>query len=118
MRVIVTGSRIHDDRDMIEQALRALEQKADWTDIILVHGAAAGADSIAQDVAFDNGWIVEPHPADWAKYGNRAGYVRNQEMADLGADLVIAFPIGESRGTRMMIDIATKAGIPVEVWES
>ena len=122
MRVIVTGSRVFDDYRMIEQALLALEAnldpKWDWADITLIHGGAAGADSMAAQVARELGWKVEAHPADWDQYGKRAGYLRNQEMLDAGADMVVAFPIGESKGTRMMIDLATKAGIPVEVWES
>ena len=122
MRVIVTGSREHTDRQMIDQALDAVEAnldpKWDWTDIVLVHGAAPGADTIAAELARDKGWQVEAHHADWEKYGKRAGYIRNREMADAGADLCLAFPIGESRGTRMMMDLAQRAGIRLEVWES
>lgn len=122
MRVIVTGSREHTDRDMIAQALDTVEAKLparyDWTDIVLVHGAAPGADTLADEYAMDQGWRVERHPADWAKYGKRAGFVRNKEMADLGADLCLAFPIGESRGTRMMMDLVQRAGIRLEIWES
>jgi len=34
-------------------------------------------------------------------------------MIDLGADVLLAFPIGESAGTRGCIALAVAAGIPV-----
>jgi hypothetical protein len=33
----------------------------------------------------------EPHPAHWFKYGKKAGTLRNQEMADAGANYFLAF---------------------------
>jgi len=58
---------------------------------------------------------AEPHPADWERHGRAAGPIRNQEMADAGADLCIAFPYGIGKGTYDMIERARKAGIPVEI---
>ena len=43
----------------------------------------------------------------------RPGHVRNHHMVSLGADLCLAFPLGESRGTRGCMAAAHKAGIPV-----
>ena len=34
-------------------------------------------------------------------------------MVDLGADVCLAFPLGESRGTRDCMRRASEAGIPV-----
>lgn len=57
---------------------------------------------------------VECVPADWATLGNRAGPIRNQAMVDLGDYLAcLAFPLGESRGTRDCMARAEAAGIPV-----
>jgi uncharacterized phage-like protein YoqJ len=42
------------------------------------------------------------YPANWRKYGKRAGHRRNQQMAD-NADALIALWDGESPGTRDMI---------------
>ena len=59
----------------------------------------------------------EVHPADWEAFGKKAGVLRNVKMAALGADLCIAFlhPTAANRGTRHMIDVAEKHGIPVEI---
>ncbi len=62
------------------------------------------------------GFRLERHPADWDTYGKRAGYIRNQQMAELGADILLAFINGHSRGSEMMLDICTKVGIPNRIW--
>lgn len=46
--------------------------------------------------------------------GKQAGYLRNSQMADEGTHLV-AFHNGVSRGTKHMIDLATKKGLIVRV---
>lgn len=112
MRVIVCGSRGWHDRDKITDRL-ALLPAAD--DTVVVHGAAKGADRIAEQEAQKLGLLVEAHPADWTRYGKRAGIVRNEEMAALGADLCIAFWDGMSNGTAHMMAAADARGIPVEV---
>lgn len=109
-RVIVCGSRRWRDRDAIVNRLFKLP-----ADTTIVHGNAQGADRIAHQEAQKLGLLVEPHPADWERYGKTAGPIRNKLMADLGADLCIAFWDGLSTGTRNMIDQAEKVGIPVEV---
>lgn len=58
------------------------------------------------------GFEVAACPADWKKHGKAAGPIRNQSMlTEHKPDLVIAFPLGESKGTRDMIRKAKAAGI-------
>jgi hypothetical protein len=68
------------------------------------------------------GYHVIPHPADWEKYGKAAGPIRNAEMIRRHPDLelVLAFHdnLAISRGTRDMVVLADKKGIPVEVINS
>lgn len=114
MRVIVCGSRKWENREAIAHRLFELP-----TDTVVVHGAAKGADRLAGDEATKLGLLVEEHPVtdeDYSHYGNRAYYLRNRRMAMLGADLCIAFWDGHSRGTSMMVDLAERHGIPIELY--
>jgi hypothetical protein len=79
--------------------------------VTIVHGNARGADRWAALIAKELGYKVEPHPANWTRYGRSAGPIRNREMLASGVVLVIAFPGG--RGTDDMIKQAMKAGVKV-----
>ncbi len=115
MRVIVCGSREWSDRERVEYRLAELPG-----DTVIVVGydpekkTPRGADRFAYQGAQRLGLSVEPHPARWGELGKRAGYVRNAEMADGGAELCIAFWDGLSDGTRHMMTLAEMRGIPVE----
>lgn len=85
----------------------------------IIHGAAKGADSIAGRLAEKNkDFEVEAFPADWKQYGKAAGPIRNKQMLDSGLDLVFAFhnDLSKSKGTKHMVEICRKAGIPVGVF--
>jgi hypothetical protein len=58
----------------------------------------------------------EGHPADWETFGKRAGMVRNAEMVALGADICLAFPAPDSRGTWDCLTKAAKAGIHTRIY--
>lgn len=113
-RVLVTGSRSWRDLATIEAELRRA-----WKDVghgfpVLVSGACPhGADSMAEAVWEAQEMPVERHPADWDTHGKRAGFVRNSEMVNLGADICLAFIRNGSRGASMTADMAEKAGIEV-----
>lgn len=120
LRILVTGSRSWTNRDAIRRALEAtLEQCAgdffeDISEVTVVHGAARGADRIAGEIAAELGCTVEAHSADWDRHGRAAGPIRNVEMIRLGADILLAFPMGPSVGTRHCMAAAKAAGIHVE----
>lgn len=114
-RVIVTGSRDWTDREVVVRSLLAVERRAAVGHrLTLIHGGQRGADAYAHSWARNrSGWITEVHPADWTLYGRAAGPVRNKAMIAAGADLVIAFPLGEAKGTGGLVALAEAAGIPV-----
>ncbi len=114
--VLICGSRTWTDKAAIERVIFSLDR-----DTIVVHGAARGADTLADEAALLWGLLRRPYPADWSKDGKAAGPIRNQRMLDENQDeivRVIAFRMpGESRGTDDMIRRAKSAGIPVTVIE-
>jgi hypothetical protein len=99
VRVIIAGSRGYKGGALgVERAV-----KASGFDIAtVISGAARGADLAGERWASANGISCELYPADWDKYGKKAGAIRNQQMADV-ADALIALWDGQSRGTADMI---------------
>lgn len=83
-------------------------------DTIIVSGGARGVDQAAEFYAKHAGLEIIVFPAEWDKYGKRAGFVRNKLIVD-AADRIVAFWDGASKGTKHTIDLALKQGKPVEV---
>jgi len=136
-RILVTGSRDWADENLIAGALLHETSRVPASrGIVVVHGGARGADTMAHRVAVHYEWQVERHPADWGapcgkcnprhriagKDGNTycplAGHRRNQAMVDLGADVMLAFIKDRSRGATHCADAATRAGIPVRYFRA
>jgi len=110
-RILVCGGRDFTDRLTIYTILDYFHKNAPIA--VLIHGAAQGADMLADDWAKEKGIMREPYPANWSSYhGANAGRVRNVKMLREGKpDLVIAFPGG--KGTKHMRSIAKEKGLPV-----
>jgi hypothetical protein len=81
--------------------------------IVIIEGEQRGADLFAREWAEERNIEVRGFPADWDKYQKRAGFIRNDQMLKEGKPhAVVAFPGGN--GTRMMVRLARRAGIPVK----
>jgi len=128
-RILVTGTRTWDDARRVYEELALAASEADG-EVVVVHGyCPRGADLFA-DLWARKHAEPEPHPADWGRYGRRAGMIRNSEMAALGADVCLAF-VGpcrapgcrrprphDSHGTTDCVAKAMNAGIPVRVFRA
>lgn len=111
-KVIVAGSREFTDYALLERELDIITSSG--YEIEIVSGTAKGADKLGEKYALDNEIALKRMPADWDTYGKRAGYLRNEQMANY-ADACIVFWDGRSPGTKHMIDIAKRVGIPTKV---
>jgi hypothetical protein len=88
----------------------------------VMHGAAPGADRMADSMALQLEIPVRPFPADWDRHGKPAGAIRNGQMVDYlkmcrrkeHTVQVVAFPGGD--GTADMIRQSEKAAIDVDRW--
>lgn len=107
-------ARVSRQRDLIKRTLYDLcDEYGCWQapdqygnqlpgDITIIHGAAKGADRIADEWAVVNWVQIEEYPAQWDMYGKRAGFLRNLQMIVEGKpDVVVAFPGGP--GTANMV---------------
>lgn len=114
-KVIIAGGRDFVDYNLLrEKVNNILIDKRLTHKIVIVSGCARGADTLGMRYASENIFDVDKYPADWDKYGKKAGYMRNVEMAE-NADALIAFWDGKSKGTKHMIDIATERNLPIRV---
>lgn len=111
LRIIVCGGRDFDDYTTVRRALFALHEGPRGPVKCVFHGNARGADSEADRWCREFRISAFPCPAEWAKYGRRAGPIRNQNMLGNKVDLVLAFPGGA--GTADMKKRARKAGVEV-----
>ncbi|MDH5727387.1 MAG: DUF2493 domain-containing protein [Gammaproteobacteria bacterium] len=83
---------------------------------VVVSGTAKGADKLGEQWAKQRNLIIEKYPADWEKYGKKAGPIRNQLMAE-NADGLIALWDNKSRGTKSMIDSAKNCGLRIFIFD-
>lgn len=109
MKIIVAGGRDFSDYNLLSKTLDHLKKPFE-----VVCGEARGADGLGKRYAIEHNLTVHRFPADWNTHGKSAGYIRNKQMAEF-ADGLIAFWDGSSRGTRHMIDLATKKGLKIAV---
>lgn len=111
-RVAIIGSRDFADLDAVRAFVRGLP-----VDTVVVSGGARGVDRVAAAEAQRCGLTIVVYRADWIRYGRRAGYLRNVSIVE-HAERVVAFWDGASKGTRHTIEIARRAGTPVEIREA
>lgn len=128
--ILVCGDRNWDNYAVIHRALfRAWNEHLVATkvagtstrNIIVIHGAAKGADTQGGYAAHRLGFGVRTYPANWNRYKKGAGPIRNSLMLkENKIDLVLAFHDNffESKGTKDMVEKALDAKIPVVLYRS
>jgi hypothetical protein len=118
VKVLICGDREWDHYEIMEAVIRGLYGMY-GKELHIIEGEARGADQMAGEIAGlmlpkEN---IHKFPADWKKFNRAAGPLRNRAMLKENPDLVLAFhdDLAESRGTKDMVNIATKKGVPVYV---
>ena len=112
-RCIVAGGRDFDDYELLRDKLKII-LAAKLLYVEIVSGGARGADKLGEVFAIYHNLEIKLFPANWDELGKSAGYIRNSEMADY-AHALVAFWDKKSKGTKHMIDLATKKGLKVRV---
>jgi hypothetical protein len=113
-RAIVCGGRKYDDYLHVQLVLDRLKEALDdghGKYLVIIEGGDDGADDLAHSWCISHSVVCETYSANWALYGKKAGPIRNEQMIEHGADLVIAFPGG--KGTQDMVRRAEAEGVKV-----
>lgn len=105
----VAGGRDYTDRKAMIDRLRWAVLAGGYE--VLVTGAARGADLLAEEVWRKSQMPYVGVPAEWDRYSNSAGPIRNRSIAALGPNALLAFPGG--RGTADALDAAVKYNVEV-----
>lgn len=110
LRVIIAGGRDIHDYNLIIEAI----EECQFPIATVVSGGAKGVDALGEKYAIETNKTLHIYEADWEKHGRAAGPIRNRKMAE-NADALIAIWDGKSKGTKNMIETATKLGLLVYV---
>jgi hypothetical protein len=91
----------------------------DWHDRIteIVSGKAMGIDNLGEQLADKLGLDKNIMPADWDKFGNRAGPLRNEDMSKIGDIAIVIMIKGGSHGSRHMVNCMKRRKKPVMAYE-
>ncbi|AKL88232.1 hypothetical protein GMA3_55 [Gordonia phage GMA3] len=116
-RIVITGSRFWEDDVIIPYAIEQIVAGCSGKPVIIQGECPyGGADLIAKNYAERRGYKIESFEPEW-KDGKVLGPQRNKRMLEAGADIVLAFPFPNSRGTVDCVKKAMEMGIPVKVYE-
>ena len=122
LRMIIAGSRTFNDYKLLKQSIFNIfkDKHIKRNDVRIISGTANGADKLGERYAQEFGLKLTRMSAQWDKYGKRAGYVRNAEMAKYAVEddnigVLVAFWDDVSKGTKHMIDLANRYGLEVHI---
>ena len=111
LKIIIAGSRTFKDYEFLKKKCDDLIEDRD--NILIISGGAQGADLLGEKYAREKGFRIKRFMAKWERYGNRAGFMRNEEMAIFG-DVVIIFNVDKSKGSTHMKKCAMRHGLVIK----
>lgn len=109
--VIICGSKNFSDYNLLKEKCNyylSERIKRGEKITIISGGGSEGANKLGEDYAKENNYQLRIITADWNKYGKRAGYLRNNKMAELG-NACIVFSLEseeENKGISMLVRLA------------
>ena len=84
-KIVVSGSREYNNYEEAKKYIDVCISKIKYEyKLIFVLGVCRGADLLGERYAEENGYPIERYPAEWNKFGKKAGSLRNQKMAQTG----------------------------------
>lgn len=109
-RLIIAGSRYYTDYSTVEKDVDFIRSRHHIDTI--VSGTARGVDSLGERYAKEHNINLMRFAPDWDRYGKRAGYIRNTEMAN-NADILLVIMYPDSKGSMLMYNIAKQKKLTI-----
>lgn len=109
MKLLISGYRNYNDYENIKKQI--LNIVKGHKNIVIIHGACKGVDTIASNIAEEMNYDEEQYPANW-KLGIKADPIRNERMITEGKpDIALIFISKFSKGTLNMKNLLIKYGV-------
>lgn len=109
-RLIIAGSRYYTDYSTVEKDVDFIRSRHHIDTI--VSGTARGVDTLGERYAKEHNINLMRFTPDWNRYGKRAGYIRNTEMAN-NADILLVIMYPDSKGSMLMYNIAKQKKLTI-----
>ncbi|WP_298069831.1 SLOG family protein [uncultured Mailhella sp.] len=106
MNIAIIGSRNFSDYSFMKNSILNIVKIEDID--YVVSGGAKGADTLGELFAKEYNLKTMIFKPEWKRYGKAAGVIRNTEIVK-NADIIMAFPMGSSKGTYDSIHKARKS---------
>lgn len=106
--VIISGDKNFEDYELLkEKCDKYLSNKIKkGEEIVIVSGGSNGSDKLGEKYAEEKGYKLKQFKANWDKYGNKAGYLRNKNMVEFSNACIIFHKKEIDKGTKMLIRIS------------
>ena len=115
IKVAIVGSRNFTDYIQFKEIVDNYISEIGDVDMI-ISGGCSGVDSMAEKYADEHHIAIKIFPANWTKYGKRAGPIRNTEIVNDCTHL-LALPSKSSVGTKDSINKAKHLKKSVKIVE-
>lgn len=120
MRLVIAGSRSFNDYIKLENTINEFirSNNIDTDKLEIITGMAKGADILGERYAINHAIRLVRFPAKWDKYGKRAGFLRNEEMAKYAMydhGTLFVFWDGRSHGTKNMLKQGHKYHLEIHI---
>lgn len=112
INVIIAGTRTFKNYKLMCTVMKVIREK--YPCIQIISGGAKGADKLGELYALKHKIPYTVYEAEWDKYGKKAGFKRNEQMAQIGQVLVL-FWNGDSSGSRDMLHLGIQYGLDCNV---
>ena len=116
---LIAGTRTYNNYDEFSTKVGFFLKNYAPDCVTIVSGGAAGAYAMAKKYALEHRCGYREFPAQWEKYGKKAGYIRNKEMHEYISRFpkrgVLLFWDGQSKGTAQSIGLAETFKNPIRI---